>query len=71
MHLLASAVFDPTWNSFEKRKSIGTLSAGVQARIVLDNGSDAPTGELGEIWVRGPMIMKYVMFSPFATAPSG
>lgn len=42
-----------------KAGTIGTLLSNVQARLVLDDGeTDAVEGEPGEIWVKGPNIMK-------------
>jgi 4-coumarate--CoA ligase len=39
--------------------SIGKLLPNMQARLVLDDGEvDAATSEAGEIWVKGPSIMK-------------
>jgi acyl-CoA synthetase (AMP-forming)/AMP-acid ligase II len=47
--------------------SIGKLLPNVQARLVLDDGvTDAPMGEAGEIWIKGPNVMKvcYLVFDP-------
>ncbi len=38
--------------------SVGKLLPGVELKIVDDNDQPAPRGESGEIWLRGPMIMK-------------
>lgn len=38
--------------------SCGKLIPGQQARLVLDDGSDAPDGERGELWLRGPNIIR-------------
>lgn len=35
----------------------GPPAAGVELRIVAPDGEDAPAGEAGEIWIRGPSIM--------------
>ncbi|KAJ3164227.1 hypothetical protein HDU88_005539 [Geranomyces variabilis] len=38
--------------------SVGPLVPNVEARLVdPDTGRDVPTGEPGELWIRGPMIM--------------
>jgi acyl-CoA synthetase (AMP-forming)/AMP-acid ligase II len=36
----------------------GRLIPSYQARLVRDDGSDAPLGSPGELWVRGPNVMK-------------
>lgn len=41
-----------------KAGCIGGLLANMEARIVLDDGTDAPEGDPGEIWIRGPNVMK-------------
>jgi 4-coumarate--CoA ligase len=41
-----------------KAGSIGPLLPNLEARLVSDDGTDAPTGGRGEIWLRGPSIMK-------------
>ncbi|KAF2851722.1 4-coumarate-CoA ligase-like protein [Plenodomus tracheiphilus IPT5] len=56
----------------EKRSesfSVGELLANVEARIVLDDEgkTEAPPGERGEVWVRGPNIMKGYWNKPEAT----
>ncbi len=38
--------------------SVGKLVPGATARIVDDNSNDLPAGQIGEIWLGGPMIMK-------------
>jgi acyl-CoA synthetase (AMP-forming)/AMP-acid ligase II len=39
-------------------ESIGIPSPGVTVRIVGNGGEDVPDGQVGEIWVSGPNIMK-------------
>lgn len=34
----------------------------LEARLVQDDGTDAPLGEKGEIWMRGPVVMKVYRF---------
>lgn len=38
--------------------SVGRLLAGIQARVVDDDGNDVKHGEPGEIWVKNPAVMK-------------
>ena len=45
---------------------VGKLLPNVQARLVLDDDvTDAPMGEPGEIWVKGPNIMKVWQYFSF------
>ena len=38
--------------------SVGRALPGVEVRIVDREGSDVAAGELGELWARGPNVMK-------------
>jgi len=51
-----------------KAGSIGTPIACVEVRLVDDQGMDVPSGELGEIAVRGPNVMKGYWGKPEETA---
>lgn len=51
------------------RGSIGVLMPSVEARVVNPaTGEDAPLGTGGELWVRGPNIMRGYLNDPHATA---
>ncbi len=39
-------------------RSVGKPLAGIEVRIVNEEGIDVPDGEIGEIWYRGPTLMK-------------
>jgi acyl-CoA synthetase (AMP-forming)/AMP-acid ligase II len=39
-------------------RSVGKTLAGIEVRIVDEEGKDLPDGQIGEIWYRGPTIMK-------------
>ncbi|HEY4999534.1 MAG TPA: AMP-binding protein, partial [Usitatibacter sp.] len=54
----------------EKRDdcSVGRALPGVEVRIVDRDGDDVPRGEPGELWARGPNIMKGYYKDPAATA---
>ncbi|MDT7615827.1 MAG: long-chain acyl-CoA synthetase [Pseudonocardiales bacterium] len=51
-----------------KSGSIGTPIRGVETRLVDDSGKDVPRGEVGEIAVRGPNVMKGYWGKPEETA---
>ncbi len=51
-----------------KPGSIGTPIAGVEMRLVDDEGKDVPTGEVGEIAIRGENVMKGYWQQPEETA---
>lgn len=48
--------------------SVGRLLPGAEARIVDDDGHPVPPGGEGEVWLRGPMIMKGYHNLPAETA---
>lgn len=48
--------------------SVGRMVPGAEVRIVADDGSTRPTGEVGEIWLRGPMVMRGYHNLPDETA---
>ena len=41
-----------------KDRSVGKLLDGLEARIVNDQGEEVMDGEVGELWYRGPSVMK-------------
>lgn len=48
--------------------SVGRALPGVEIRIVDDRGADMPAGERGELWVRGPNVMRGYYRDDAATA---
>ncbi len=51
-----------------KPGSVGRLLPGASARFVDDDGKDMPAGEPGEIWLKGPEVMKGYYNLPKETA---
>lgn len=45
-------------NHITKSGSVGRLLPNLEARLVGENGDDVEVGQPGEIWVRGPIVMK-------------
>lgn len=51
--------FYGTQDAERKVGAVGKLLAGMEARLVLEDGvTDAGEGQQGELWVRGPIVMK-------------
>jgi long-chain acyl-CoA synthetase len=59
-----------TLNPFQrpKREAIGVPVPGTDVRLVDDGGKDVPAGEPGELWVKGPQVMKGYWQRPDETA---
>ena len=52
----------------ERLASCGTPCVGTQVRLLDDDGQEVPDGEVGEICVRGPLVMKGYWNKPEETA---
>jgi long-chain acyl-CoA synthetase len=59
-----------TLNPFHrpKRASIGVPLPGTDVRLVDDTGHDAPYGEAGELWIKGPQVMEAIGSGPMRRA---
>lgn len=60
------AIIEPTDNVIHG--SIGILVANMSAKIVNEDGEEVAVGERGELWMKGPNIMKGYINNPEATA---
>jgi long-chain acyl-CoA synthetase len=54
----------------DRPDSVGRAMPVVELRIVTADGTDAPAGQLGEVWIKGPIIMPGYWNKPEATAES-
>ncbi len=62
---------DPKGPNTHRLRSCGLPAPGVEIRIVdRETGKDMPTGEVGEIWIRSPQVMKGYWNNPKATEES-
>ncbi|KAI0090784.1 hypothetical protein BDY19DRAFT_887434 [Irpex rosettiformis] len=57
----------PAQDSLRKVGTIGPLFPNLEARLVIEDVEDAKEGEAGELWIRGPTIMKGYLNNPEAT----
>ncbi len=57
-------------DSTEYSGSIGVPMPNTDIRIIDDEGNDAPLGQRGELWVKGPQVMKGYWNRPEDTAES-
>ncbi len=62
----AGAVHRPT--SPKKEGSVGQVLPGLEVKIVDGAGEQVPNGEVGEIWIRGPVVMQGYWHRPEATS---
>jgi 4-coumarate--CoA ligase len=61
----ASTHILPPELSVKKVGSVGLLLPNQEARLVDDDENDVTPGERGELWIRGPNIMKYADVHPY------
>ncbi|SJL00806.1 related to 4-coumarate-CoA ligase [Armillaria ostoyae] len=66
---IPSAHFLPPSDAERKCGSIGKLYSNLEARLVAGD-IDAEEGQPGELWIRGPMVMKGYLNNPDATQES-
>jgi len=62
------ATYVPPDRLATKKDSCGRALSGVELRIVGEDGTRLPAGEVGEVWVRGPNVMQGYLDEPQLTA---
>ncbi|HEX9994691.1 MAG TPA: long-chain-fatty-acid--CoA ligase [Acidimicrobiales bacterium] len=67
VHLLPDD-HDPDGPNAHRLRAAGVPMRDAEVRIVLPAGGDAPSGEVGEIWLRAPQVMKGYWKRPDDTA---
>ncbi|KAG5342590.1 hypothetical protein C0989_012094 [Termitomyces sp. Mn162] len=60
----------PTPDAIRKVGSIGILLPNLEARLVVDDTIEAGEGQPGELWIRGPIVMKGYLNNVVATKDS-
>jgi long-chain acyl-CoA synthetase len=57
--ILPAADHDPDGPNRHRLRAVGVAVEGSEVRVVdADGGEDVPRGQVGEIWIRSPMVMK-------------
>lgn len=60
----------PAWASVDRPSSVGLLVQCAEALVMDDDGHEVPCGAVGELWVRGPMVIPGYWNDPEQTAQS-
>ncbi|KAJ1303693.1 hypothetical protein OPQ81_008118 [Rhizoctonia solani] len=62
-----TVLLTPLHRATEKIGSAGELLPNLEARLVGENGMDVQEGQPGELWLRGPSVMRGYLNNPAAT----
>ena len=62
--------FNSAEDYVRKPDSVGAPVAVCELRVVDEHGHDVPAGEVGELWIKGPNVVKGYWNDPEATAES-
>jgi long-chain acyl-CoA synthetase len=66
----AVATYNAGSGCMAKPESVGPPVAVVDVKVVDDQGTEVPTGEVGELWIKGPNVVRGYWNAPEATAAS-
>ncbi|WP_054032241.1 class I adenylate-forming enzyme family protein [Desulfatitalea tepidiphila] len=58
----------PACDTDRKGASVGLPVSGIQLRVVDFSGNDLPCGSIGELWIKGPNVVRSYWNKPEATA---
>ncbi|EUC55217.1 4-coumarate-CoA ligase [Rhizoctonia solani AG-3 Rhs1AP] len=62
-----TVLLTPLYRATEKIGSAGELLPNLEARLVGEDGVDVDEGQPGELWLRGPSVMRGYLNNPAAT----
>lgn len=67
---IVAQLMTPAAMTLEKRTYVGRPLPGTQALVMGPDGTEVPVGEIGELWLSGPNVVKGYWQNPEATAKS-
>lgn len=65
---IVAQLITPPEFAYEKRESVGCPLPGTETLIMDENGVEVPAGSEGEIWLKGPNVVRGYWNNPDATA---
>lgn len=65
---IVAQLMTPSAMTLEKRECVGRPIPGTHALVMSPDGTETPVGEVGELWLSGPNVVKGYWRNPEATA---